>query len=112
MSIPFRPSVKIVVSKNRWEEVEEIIFKDYVKIVSKNNQETKERTEDLLESPDYITISFGTYPELLERMEVFLKVSDNNEVIVYRHRRGEWRVWFEKWSNINGNPTVTKQGWM
>jgi hypothetical protein len=44
-------------------------------------------------------------------MKYLLEVSDNNEVSVYRHRRGEWGEWFEKWAMINGRPQIWKQGW-
>jgi hypothetical protein len=54
---------------------------------------------------------FPTYAEVKKRMKDLLEISKNNEVSVYRHRRGEWGEWFEKWSSINGKPTITKQGW-
>jgi hypothetical protein len=54
---------------------------------------------------------FATYSEVKKRIKDLLKVSVDNEVSVYRHRRGEWGEWFEKWSLINGKPTIIKQGW-
>ena len=59
----------------------------------------------------YIQKSFPTYSEVKKRMKYLLEVSDNNEVSVYRHRRGEWGEWFEKWAMINGRPQIWKQGW-
>jgi hypothetical protein len=60
----------------------------------------------------HITRQFGTYAEVKKRIKDLLAISDDNEVSVYRHRRGEWGEWFEKWSMIKGKPTITKQGWM
>ena len=54
---------------------------------------------------------FATYSEVKKRIKDLLKVSVDNEVSVYRHRRGEWGEWFEKWSLISGKPTIIKQGW-
>ncbi len=62
-------------------------------------------------SNGYIQKSFPTYTEVKKRMKYLLEVSDNNEVSVYRHRRGEWGEWFEKWAMINGRPQIWKQGW-
>ena len=41
-------------------------------------------------SGGYIQRQFPTYSEVKKRMRDLLEVSDNNEVSVYRHRRGEW----------------------
>ena len=54
---------------------------------------------------------FPTYSEVKKRMKDLLEVSDNNEVSVYRHRRGEWGEWFEKWAMINGKPQIFEKGW-
>jgi hypothetical protein len=56
--------------------------------------------------------SFGTYAEVKRRMRDLLEISNDNEVCVYRHRRGEWGEWFEHWSMINGRPEITRSGWM
>ena len=60
----------------------------------------------------HIQRQFPTYSEVKKRMRDLLEISDNNEVCVYRHRRGEWGEWGEKWVMVNGKPTITKQGWM
>jgi hypothetical protein len=54
---------------------------------------------------------FGTYAEIKKRMKYLLAISDDNEVTVYRHRRGEWGEWQETWKLINSKPTLVKQGW-
>ena len=59
-----------------------------------------------------IQLQFATYEQVKKEMKYLLKVSDDNEVSVYRHRRGEWGEWFEKWTMINGKPKIYKQGWM
>lgn len=56
--------------------------------------------------------SVGTYREVKSRMKEFIDDSCDNEVCVYRHRRGEWGEWFEHWSMINGKPEITRSGWM
>lgn len=56
--------------------------------------------------------SFGTYAEIKRRMRELLNLSSDNEVCVYRHRRGEWGEWFEYWSLVNGKPQITRSGWM
>jgi len=59
----------------------------------------------------YIRKTYGTYAELKKQIKVLLEISDDNEVCVYRHRRGEWGEWFEKWAMINGKPQIFKKGW-
>ncbi len=59
----------------------------------------------------YIQKTFTTYSEVKKRMRDLLEVSDNNEVSVYRHRRGEWGEWYEKWALINGKPQIFEEGW-
>ena len=54
---------------------------------------------------------FGTYAEIKKRMKDLLAISDNNEVRVYRHKRGEWGEWAEIWENVNGKPKIIKEGW-
>jgi hypothetical protein len=56
--------------------------------------------------------SFGTYAEVKQRMRDLLNLSSDNEVKVFRHRRGEWGEWFESWSLVNGRPQITRSGWM
>lgn len=62
-------------------------------------------------SNGHIQKQFASYSEVKKRIKDLLKISDNNEVSVYRHRRGEWGEWFEKWSLIDGKPKIFKQGW-
>jgi len=56
--------------------------------------------------------SFESYAEVKKRLRVLLNASIVNEVKVFRHRRGEWGEWFERWSLVNGRPEIVKQGWM
>lgn len=87
MARAFRPSVMVSVPRNYCGE-----FEDNV-------------------SNGHIQKQFGTYAEVKKRMKDLLKISDNNEVSVYRHRRGEWGEWYEKWSLVNGKPKIFKNGW-
>jgi hypothetical protein len=87
MARAFRPSVMVSVPRNYYGEFEDNI------------------------SNGHIQKQFGTYAEVKKRMKDLLKISDNNEVSVYRHRRGEWGEWYEKWSLVNGKPRIFKNGW-
>ena len=87
MAKAFRPSVMVSVPRNYYGEFEDSV------------------------SNGHIQRQFPTYSEVKKRMKYLLEVSDNNEVSVYRHRRGEWGEWFEKWAMINGRPTIIKEGW-
>lgn len=53
-----------------------------------------------------------TYKEFKRTVRELLSETDDNEVTIFRERRGEWGEWFEKWSMIQGKPKITKQGWM
>jgi len=88
MARAFRPSVMVSVPRNYYGEFDSSV------------------------SNGHIQRQFPTYAEVKKRMKDLLEISDNNEVSVYRHKRGEWGEYFEKWSSINGKPTITKQGWM
>jgi hypothetical protein len=87
MARAFRPQVHVSVPRNYYGEFEDSV------------------------SNGHIQRQFGTYAEVKKRMRDLLEISDNNEVSVYRHRRGEWGEWFEKWAMINGKPTIFKKGW-
>lgn len=87
MARAFRPSVMVSVPRNYYGEFEDNI------------------------SNGHIQKQFGTYAEVKKRMKDLLKISDNNEVSVYRHRRGEWGEYYEKWSLVNGKPRIFKNGW-
>lgn len=55
---------------------------------------------------------FKTYTELKRKLKELIQESPDGEVFVSRSRRGEWGEWFEYWSLSNGQPVITKQGWM
>ena len=59
----------------------------------------------------WIGYTYPTYRILLSKIKQHLTESLDNEVRVYRSRRGEWGEWFEYWSLVNGKPKITKQGW-
>lgn len=52
---------------------------------------------------------YKTYKELKKDLPKLIK--ENEEVVVYRSRRGEWGEWFEYWTLTDGKPTISKQGW-
>lgn len=88
MAKAFRPSVYVSVPHNYYGEFE-------------NNV-----------SNGFILRQFSTYEEVKKRMKSLLSISDNNEVRVYRHKRGEWGEFFEHWRMVNGKPEIVNKGWM
>jgi hypothetical protein len=58
------------------------------------------------------TKTFPSYREVLKNLKDLLKSDPENIVTVYRHRRGEWGEWFEKWGLLDGKPVKLKEGWM
>ena len=87
MARAFRPQVMVSVPRNYYGEFENSV------------------------SNGHIQRQFGTYAEVKKRIKDLLLISDDNEVSVYRHRRGEWGEYYEKWALINGKPTIIKEGW-
>ena len=61
----------------------------------------------------YTITAFKTYTELKKALKDY--ILDNHigsdEVVVYRSRRGHWGEYYEKWTKINGKPTITKKDW-
>lgn len=56
---------------------------------------------------------FPTYAELRSKLKTLIEEAPDNEVTVFRSRRGEWGEWFEKWRfNHARKPVIIKQGWM
>jgi hypothetical protein len=44
-------------------------------------------------------------------MKAFMNDSFDENVSVYRSRRGEWGEWFEHWSKVGGKCKIIKEGW-
>lgn len=55
---------------------------------------------------------FETYKELKSNVQELITQCPNGVLTVFRSRRGQWGEWFEKWTILNGKPTIIKQGWM
>lgn len=59
------------------------------------------------------TFSMPSYTEVKKNMKEYLMDSEEGEVSVYRHRRGEWGEWFEHWGRDSKyKPIIIRQGWM
>ena len=56
-------------------------------------------------------IKVPTYSEVKRRMNAFMQDSFDENVAVYRHRRGEWGEWFELWGKVGGKNKIIKEGW-
>jgi hypothetical protein len=65
-----------------------------------------------VKSPYTITV-FKTYTELKKALKDYILDIHigSDEVVVNRSRRGQWGEYYEKWTKINGKPTITKKGW-
>ena len=63
-------------------------------------------------SESHDTREFPSYRELKKNLVSLLEEDKENIVTVYRHRRGTWGEWFEKWGLLNGTPVKLKEGWM
>lgn len=55
--------------------------------------------------------TFKTYREVKSKMKAFMNDSFDENVWVYRKRRGEWGEWFEHWARIGTKCEIYKQGW-
>lgn len=55
--------------------------------------------------------TFNTYREVKSKMKAFMNDSFDENVWVYRKRRGEWGEWFEHWARIGTKCEIYKQGW-
>ena len=59
----------------------------------------------------YITILIPTYKEVKHKMNAFMQDSFDENVNVFRRRRGQWGEWFENWSKVGSKAKIHKQGW-
>jgi hypothetical protein len=57
-------------------------------------------------------ITVKTYAEVKKRMAAFMKDSFDENVNVYRHRKGEWGEWHELWAKIGDKCQIIKKGWL
>jgi hypothetical protein len=57
------------------------------------------------------TLTLPTYAEVKKRMKAFMNESMDENVHVYRHRRGEWGEWFEFWVRRGGKCEISHKGW-
>jgi hypothetical protein len=58
-----------------------------------------------------ISLTVKTYAEVKRRMKAFMNDSFDENVNVYRSRRGEWGEWFEHWSKVGSKCQIIKEGW-
>lgn len=56
-------------------------------------------------------IEYPTYSELKKHLLSAIRESDNEEITVFRQRRGEWGEWYEVWRIQSRKPVIYKQGW-
>ena len=59
----------------------------------------------------YITRLIPTYKEVKRKMNAFMQDSFDENVNVFRSRRGQWGEWFENWSKVGSKAKIHKQGW-
>jgi len=63
------------------------------------------------ENMERVTLTFNTYREVKRKMKAFMNDSFDENVWVYRKRRGEWGEWWEHWARIGTKCEIYKQGW-
>ena len=52
-----------------------------------------------------------TYKEVKRRMNAFMLNSFDENVSVFRKRRGQWGEWYENWAKIGNKCQIIKEGW-
>ena len=52
-----------------------------------------------------------TYKEVKRRMNAFMLNSFDENVNVFRARRGQWGEWYENWSKVGNKCQIIKEGW-
>lgn len=52
---------------------------------------------------------FDRYSQL--KKSLFEDLKNENEIHVFRSKRGEWGEWFEVWQYNSGKPKIVKEGW-
>lgn len=60
---------------------------------------------------EYKNILIPTYKEVKRKMNAFMQDSFDENVNVFRSRRGQWGEWFENWSRVGSKAMIHKQGW-
>ena len=58
-----------------------------------------------------VIVNVSTYAEFKRRKKAFLKSSYDENVYVYRKRRGQSGEWFELWSKVGSKIFIDKEGW-
>ena len=52
-----------------------------------------------------------TYKEVKRRMNAFMLNSFDENVSVFRRRRGQWGEWYENWVKVGSKCQIIKEGW-
>ena len=60
---------------------------------------------------EYKNVLIPTYKEVKRKMNAFMQDSFDENVNVFRRRRGQWGEWFEHWSKVGSKAKIHKQGW-
>lgn len=55
-------------------------------------------------------VEFSTYRDFKKEIKTLLQ-NNCNDITVFRHRRGEWGEWFERWQIRGNKAIIAKQGW-
>lgn len=87
-------------------------FKPQVSYITRDSCEVYFNASPYKKVSQTITKQFNTYKELKKELpEICEKNIDADGVSVVRSKRGQWGEWFERWENVNGVPTIIKEGW-
>ena len=60
---------------------------------------------------EYKNVLIPTYKEVRRKINAFMQDSFDENVNVFRIRRGQWGEWYENWSRVGGKSKIIKEGW-
>ena len=63
------------------------------------------------EKGEYKNVLIPTYSEVKRRMNAFMQDSFDENVNVFRARKGQWGEYYENWSKVGGKNKIIKEGW-
>jgi hypothetical protein len=63
------------------------------------------------EKMENVILTLDTYRQVKSKMKAFMNDSFDENVNVYRKRRGQIGEWFEHWARIGSKCEIYKEGW-
>jgi hypothetical protein len=63
------------------------------------------------EKGEYKNVLVPTYKAVKRKMNAFMNDSFDENVSVFRRRRGQWGEWYENWAKVGNKCQIIKEGW-